>query len=123
MGSFVISWVYQGNRVLPWCVCIGLDRARNCKIPLHMIVRGGHGSHDGLVSTLRKCYPDRKQTPTVQDYVFVVQFKFLRFLNTTELLCVPPQQASGYGMGQKLSSDASRRPMSSFLARHSHLLD
>ena len=75
------------------------------------------------MSTLRKCYPDRKQMPTVQDYVFVVQFKFLRFLNTTELLCVPPQQASGYGMGQKLSSDASRRPMSSFLARHSHLLD
>ena len=39
--TFVISGVYKDKRVLSWCLCIGLDRARICKIPLDMIVRGG----------------------------------------------------------------------------------
>ena len=97
--TFVISGPRNGKEMLSWCVCTSLERMRIVQIPTGTITRGGHESRDELVSTLQKCYRHRTPTPNVQDYVYVLVFKFLRSLNQDELFLVPKQQTSVHGTG------------------------
>ena len=68
-------------------------------VPLSSIVRGGHADHQELVDTLRQCHPHRKPAPNMHDHINILQFKWLRELNTDELLLVPRLCAHTYSWG------------------------